>query len=103
MITGVHAIVYSGDAERVRTFMRDQQPVLTRDGRQLVEWLYRGRYPIALAVTSSDLEVLMSQGLDLGQIQAAGAWVFHVRDGKVMRMTRYMERDRALADLGLEE
>jgi ketosteroid isomerase-like protein len=40
-------------------------------------------------------------GLDLGQIQARGAWVFHIRDGTVMRMTRYMDPDRALADLGL--
>jgi ketosteroid isomerase-like protein len=44
-----------------------------------------------------------TSGLDLGQIQARGAWVFHIRDGKVMRMTRYMDPDRALTDLGLAE
>ena len=43
-----------------------------------------------------------TSGLDLGQIHAKGAWLFHVRDGKVMRMVRYMDRERAFADLGLE-
>jgi ketosteroid isomerase-like protein len=41
--------------------------------------------------------------LDLGQIQSRGAWVFHIRDGKVTRMIRYMDCDNALADLGLAE
>jgi ketosteroid isomerase-like protein len=44
-----------------------------------------------------------TSGLDLGQIEAAGAWVFHIRDGKVMRMIRYMDREKAFADLGLAE
>ena len=44
-----------------------------------------------------------TSGLDLGQIETAGAWAFHIRDGKVIRMIRYIERDRALAELGLAE
>jgi ketosteroid isomerase-like protein len=44
-----------------------------------------------------------TSGLDLGQIQAKGAWVFHIRDGKVMRMIRYLDPARALAGLGLAE
>jgi ketosteroid isomerase-like protein len=41
-------------------------------------------------------------GLDLGQIQTEGAWLFHVRDGKVTQMVRYWDRERAFADAGLE-
>ena len=44
-----------------------------------------------------------TSGLDLGQIQSRGAWLFHVRDGKVTRMERYMDRDRALEAVGLSE
>jgi ketosteroid isomerase-like protein len=44
-----------------------------------------------------------TSGLDLGKIQAEGAWLFHVRDDKVTRMVRYMNRAEALAAVGLSE
>jgi ketosteroid isomerase-like protein len=42
-----------------------------------------------------------TSGLDLGQMQAKGAYVFHVHGGKVARFVIYWDRERALTDLGL--
>jgi ketosteroid isomerase-like protein len=35
-------------------------------------------------------------------MQSKGAVLFHVQDGKVTTLVWYWDRDRALADLGLE-
>jgi ketosteroid isomerase-like protein len=42
-----------------------------------------------------------TSGLELGQMRAQGANLFHLREGKVTRLVVYYDRERALADLGL--
>jgi ketosteroid isomerase-like protein len=42
-----------------------------------------------------------ASGLELGQIQTMGANLFYLRDGKVTKLVTYMDRERALPDLGL--
>jgi ketosteroid isomerase-like protein len=44
-----------------------------------------------------------TSGMQLEGVQAKGADVLHVRDGKVVRFTLYFDRDHAFADLGIEE
>jgi ketosteroid isomerase-like protein len=40
-------------------------------------------------------------GVELGEIRAKGAHLFHIRDGRVTRLVQYNLREHALADLGL--
>jgi ketosteroid isomerase-like protein len=42
-----------------------------------------------------------ASGMDVSQVGAKGANLFHIHGGKVTRLVRYLVRDRALADLGL--
>ena len=42
-------------------------------------------------------------GIELGQIASEGAVLYHIRSGRVTKQVVYFDRDRALADLGLNE
>jgi iron(III) transport system substrate-binding protein len=59
---------YKGE-ERVIALIRDQQGVLTRDGRQLAEWVIRGQYPISLGLSQSQTASFQQQGLNIDHIQ----------------------------------
>ena len=42
-----------------------------------------------------------TSGPELGQMQTSGAHLFHVCGGKATRFVHYLDRERALADLGI--
>jgi ketosteroid isomerase-like protein len=44
-----------------------------------------------------------TSGLEANQMRTKGVNLFRVRDGKVVRLDIFWDRDRALADLGVEE
>ncbi len=44
-----------------------------------------------------------TSGLAAEKMRARGVNLFHIRDGKVVRLAVYFDRDRALAELGLAE
>jgi len=43
-----------------------------------------------------------ASGLELGQTRTQAAHVWHLREGKVMKYIIYLDREQALADLGLD-
>jgi ketosteroid isomerase-like protein len=43
-----------------------------------------------------------ASGLDLATMDTEGATLYQIRDGKIIRMLNYWDRERAFADLGLE-
>ncbi len=49
--------------EFVKKLFVDQGVVLTRDGRQLVDWVTRGNYVVALGAVQADVEYFRSRGI----------------------------------------
>ncbi len=46
----------------------DQKPAITRERRQLTDWLARGTYPIAFAAHDSDVEKMRKEGFPIKEI-----------------------------------
>jgi iron(III) transport system substrate-binding protein len=59
-----HLRAIMGDSS-LRTLIVDQESVITQDGRQLAEWVVRGRYPIGIGVDPSNLATFRKEGLGL--------------------------------------
>jgi ABC-type Fe3+ transport system substrate-binding protein len=51
--------------EFVKRLYVDQQPVISRDARQLTDWLARGTYPIALDAREEQVDRLRKEGIPL--------------------------------------
>jgi ABC-type Fe3+ transport system substrate-binding protein len=63
---GVATAAYIADAlglEYAKKLYVDQQPKFARDGRQIVEWIARGVYPIAVGIAASDIEEFKRAGI----------------------------------------
>ncbi len=72
----VYLYITKGEDFFKRLFV-DQQPAVSRDDRQMADWLARGTYPISLGLSPSDIQELHSQGLPgklLGPLDGPG-WV----------------------------
>ena len=69
----------------IRRLLTEQEPVLTRDPRQVVEWLIRGRYPIGIGIRETILKDFRDRGLgkDVEPVTAPEAVVYNTSGGNV--------------------
>jgi hypothetical protein len=72
------------------------------EGHRVRAEQYRELDPERVLVLGHFIARGRTSGLDLQQTRTDGANVFHICEGRVTRLAIYFDRDRALADLGLE-
>jgi iron(III) transport system substrate-binding protein len=58
-------IIETMGEEYFRTLFRDQDPGISREERQLSDWLARGQYPVTLGLSASELEPLKKDGFPI--------------------------------------
>lgn len=62
--TQTASIILSGQGEDfLRRLLVEQEPIFTRDPRQLAEWIVRGRYPIGISSNAANLQPFKDQGI----------------------------------------
>lgn len=52
----------------VRTLYQDQQPGISREDRQIGDWLARGTYPIAIGLQANQVEALRADGFPIAVV-----------------------------------
>ncbi|OGQ78441.1 MAG: hypothetical protein A3F90_04845 [Deltaproteobacteria bacterium RIFCSPLOWO2_12_FULL_60_19] len=67
----------------LRRLFGEMDITLSRDGRQIVDWLAAGRFAIALAPSASDVQAGMTQGLPLARFEPRA-----FKEGLYMRATQ---------------
>lgn len=67
----------------LRLLFGEMEITLSRDGRQLVDWLAVGRFAVGLAPSASDLQAAMRQGLPLTRFEPRA-----FKEGIYMRATQ---------------
>jgi iron(III) transport system substrate-binding protein len=56
--------------EFVKRLYVDQQPMISRDRRQLADWLARGTYPISFGAAGSQIEKMQQEGFPISSISS---------------------------------
>ena len=77
---------YTSDWRDVRADPKEFREIDSERVLVLLEFIGRGR----------------ASGVQVARARSRGANLFHIRHGKVTRLVLHFDRDRALADLGLE-
>ena len=67
------AIFYTHFGEEfVKRLYVDQKPVISRNRRQLTDWLARGTYPISLSISDDDAEQVRKDGFPVLDVYSLG-------------------------------
>jgi iron(III) transport system substrate-binding protein len=76
-LNGAAALLKIYGEDYLRKLMIDQQPVITKDPRQQIQWMASGRYPIAFGLPTASLVEYAARGgnvADFVKIEGADTW-----------------------------